>query len=77
MREITIAGIILIAIIVMFGTTILIGNIINLSTGLFRNEMKYQENKGKLCSVSGCNGKARAKGLCLKCYLKMIKKVEK
>ena len=39
--------------------------------------MKYQENKGKYCSVSGCNEKARVKGLCLKCYLKMIKKVEK
>jgi len=38
--------------------------------------MKYYDNKGKYCSVSGCNEKARIKGLCMKCYLKMRKKVE-
>jgi hypothetical protein len=43
----------------------------------FMEKMKYYNNKGKYCSVSGCNEKARIKGLCMKCYLKMRKKVEK
>jgi hypothetical protein len=30
--------------------------------------LKYQDNKGKTCSISGCNKKARVKGLCAKCY---------
>jgi len=40
-------------------------------------KMKYTDNKGKYCSVSGCNEKARVKGLCMKCYLKMRKKDDK
>ena len=41
-------------------------------------KMRYQENKGKHCSVSGCNEKARVKGLCMKCYaVQKRKKVEK
>jgi hypothetical protein len=43
----------------------------------FMEKMKYYDNKGKYCSVSGCNEKARVKGLCMKCYLKMRKKVER
>jgi hypothetical protein len=30
--------------------------------------MKYQVNRGKTCIVSGCNNKARVKGLCNICY---------
>jgi hypothetical protein len=30
--------------------------------------MKYQLNQGKTCSVSGCDNKARIKGLCMNCY---------
>jgi len=32
--------------------------------------MKYHENKGKICSVPGCNNLARVKGLCSICYKK-------
>jgi len=32
--------------------------------------MKYQENKGKICRVTGCNNLARVKGLCSICYQK-------
>ena len=30
--------------------------------------MKYQINRGKTCIISGCNNKARVKGLCNTCY---------
>jgi len=40
-------------------------------------ERKYQDNRGKICSVLGCNNIARAKGLCMKCYSKMRKKEKK
>ena len=30
--------------------------------------MKHQVNKGKYCSASGCNNKAKVKGLCMRCY---------
>jgi len=40
---------------------------------LVEGRMKYQENRGKYCSVSGCNEKARVKGLCMKCYQKRKK----
>ena len=39
-------------------------------------KMKYYDNKGRYCSISGCNKKARVKGLCMKCYTKMRKKAE-
>ena len=39
-------------------------------------EMKYQENKGKICSVPECNNLARVKGMCNSCYLKRKKKGE-
>jgi hypothetical protein len=32
--------------------------------------MKRHENKGKICSVSGCINLARVKGLCNNCYQK-------
>jgi hypothetical protein len=35
--------------------------------------MKYQENKGKICSVPECNNIARVKGMCMGCYLKQRK----
>jgi hypothetical protein len=38
--------------------------------------MKYQANKGKYCSVSGCKNKARVKGLCTECYNLKRKKGE-
>jgi hypothetical protein len=38
--------------------------------------MKYQANKGKYCSVSGCKNKARVKGLCKECYNLKRKKGE-
>jgi len=31
-------------------------------------KMKYQLNRGKTCSISGCNNKAKVKGLCMSCY---------
>ncbi len=30
--------------------------------------MNRHENRGKYCSVSGCNNLARVKGLCMRCY---------
>jgi NMD protein affecting ribosome stability and mRNA decay len=36
--------------------------------------MKYHSNRGKTCIVSGCNNKARVKGLCNMCYLARRKK---
>ena len=42
------------------------------STNHFFNiqeKMNYQINRGKTCIVSGCNYKARKKGLCNMCYL--------
>jgi hypothetical protein len=33
-----------------------------------KEELKYQVNKGEYCSASGCNNKARVKGLCAGCY---------
>jgi hypothetical protein len=35
---------------------------------MHKRKMKYQDNKGKYCSVSGYNKKARVKGLCTDCY---------
>jgi hypothetical protein len=35
---------------------------------MYKRRMKYQDNKGKSCSVSGCNKKARVKRLCTDCY---------
>jgi hypothetical protein len=39
--------------------------------------MKHQVNKGKYCSTSGCNNKARVKGLCAVCYALKRKKETK
>ena len=36
--------------------------------------MKYHVNRGKTCSVSGCENKAKVKGLCNSCYQKRRKK---
>ncbi len=37
-------------------------------------EMKYQANKGKICSIPECNNLARVKGLCATCYIKRKRK---
>ena len=39
--------------------------------------MEYQENKGKICSVLGCNNLARVKGMCDTCYRIQRRKKEK
>ena len=45
--------------------------------GRTKEELKYQVNKGKYCSASGCNNKARVKGLCTECYTLKRKKETK
>ena len=34
-----------------------------------KRESRYQENRGKDCSTSGCENLARVKGLCRNCYV--------
>jgi NAD-dependent SIR2 family protein deacetylase len=36
--------------------------------------MKYHVNRGKTCSVPGCENKAKVKGLCNSCYQKRKKR---
>jgi len=45
--------------------------------GRTKKELKYQVNKGKYCSASGCNNKAKVKGLCAGCYTLKRKKETK
>ena len=45
--------------------------------GRMKEELKHQVNKGKYCSVSGCNNTARVKGLCTGCYTLKRKKETK
>jgi len=39
--------------------------------------MEYHENRGKICITDECNNKARVKGLCMSCYFRKKKKINK